>query len=72
MVRCLGYIDEILLNYKESMEKEQQMAELRALEEAILRLPHDKYPDAGNIVKNVLYLGLPTRMTEGEGKEAGV
>jgi hypothetical protein len=59
-------------------EKERRAArfalqgELRALEAAILRLPHNKYPDAGNIVKNVLYLGLPTRMTEGEGKEAGV
>lgn len=46
--------------------------ELRALEEAILRLPHDKYPDMGNIVKNILYLGLPTRIAEENGKEAGV
>ncbi len=46
--------------------------ELRALEAAILRLPHDKYPNAGNIVKNILYLGLPARVTEENGKEAGV
>ena len=36
--------------------------ELRLLEEAILRLPHEKRPDAGNIVKNILYLGLPERI----------
>ncbi len=49
--------------------------ELRLLEAAILRLPHAERPDAGNIVKNILYLGLPERiafLTEGEqvaGKE---
>ena len=58
-------------------EKERRAAhfalqgELRALETAILRLPHEKYPDAGNIVKNILYLGLPSRVAEEEGKEAG-
>ena len=59
-------------------EKERRAArfalqgELRALETAILRLPHEKYPDAGNIVKNILYLGLPARVTEENGKETGV
>ncbi|MBQ8352043.1 MAG: hypothetical protein IJY20_08405 [Clostridia bacterium] len=36
--------------------------ELLSLEEAILRLPHDRYPGAGNIIKNILYLGLRDRI----------
>lgn len=36
--------------------------ELCALEEAVLRLPHGKYPAAGNILKNIVYLGLPERI----------
>ena len=35
---------------------------LQALEEAILRLPHDTYIAAGNILKNILYLGLVKRI----------
>lgn len=37
-------------------------AELCALEEALLRLPHETYPAAGQILKNILYLGLPARI----------
>lgn len=36
--------------------------ELLALETAILRLPHAQYPSAGNIIKNILYLGLRERI----------
>jgi len=35
---------------------------LRALEEALLALPHETYEAAGNILKNILYLGLPKRI----------
>lgn len=49
--------------------------ELLALEEALLRLPHDRYPMAGNLLKNILYLGLPARiafLAPGEGREEPV
>ena len=36
--------------------------ELLRLEEAVLRLPHERYPTAGNIIKNILYLGLRERI----------
>ncbi len=36
--------------------------ELCKMEEAILRLPHEENPTAGNIIKNILYLGLPERI----------
>lgn len=36
--------------------------ELCALERELLRLPHEKYPAAGNILKNIIYLGLPERI----------
>ena len=37
-------------------------AELYALEKEILRLPHKDYPFMGNIVKNILYYGLPAHV----------
>lgn len=37
-------------------------SELLSLEGAVLRLPHDRYPTAGNIIKNILYLGLRDRI----------
>lgn len=37
-------------------------AELYALEKEILRLPHKAYPYIGNIVKNILYYGLPAHV----------
>ena len=43
--------------------------ELSALETFLLRLPHERYDAAGNILKNILYLGLPHRIAflrEGE------
>lgn len=36
--------------------------ELCALEEAMNALPLDQYPAAGNILRNILYLGLPARV----------
>lgn len=36
--------------------------ELYALEEAMNALPLDTYPAAGNILRNILYLGLPARI----------
>lgn len=59
-------------------EKERRLAydalggELLSLEAALLRLPHDRYPMAGNILKNILYVGLPARiafLTWGEKRE---
>ena len=49
-------------------------AELYELEKEILRLPHAKYPYLGNIVKNILYYGLPAhvRFLDGEGEKKGV
>ena len=35
---------------------------LQALEEALLCLPHERYAAAGNILKNILYLGLVKRI----------
>lgn len=36
--------------------------ELLAMENDILRLPHERYPSAGNLIKNILYLGLRERI----------
>ena len=46
-------------------------AELCALEAEILRLPHEAYPYMGNILKNILYYGLPAHVhfLDGEPKE---
>ena len=46
---------------------------LQALEEALLRLPHDTYIAAGTILKNILYLGLVKRIAflRTEGGEEG-
>lgn len=38
------------------------MLVLGALEKALLRLPHERYDAAGNILKNILYLGLVRRI----------
>lgn len=49
--------------------------ELLSLEAAILRLPHESYPTAGNILKNILYLGLRARidfLSPEEGREEPV
>ena len=47
--------------------------ELSALEEFLLRLPCEKYEAAGNILKNILYLGLPHEMAFlGQGEEREV
>ncbi|MBQ8174635.1 MAG: hypothetical protein IJ009_04455 [Clostridia bacterium] len=50
-------------------------AELYELEKEVLRLPHKAYPYMGNIVKNILYYGLPAHvrfLDEREGQEKGV
>ncbi len=46
-------------------------AELYELEKEILRLPHGEYPFMGNIVKNILYYGLPTHVRFLDAKSAG-
>ena len=44
--------------------------ELTALEKDLLRLPHERYEAAGNILKNILYLGLPERIAFLQGEES--
>lgn len=46
-------------------------AELYALEKEVLRLPHKAYPYMGNIVKNILYYGLPAHVRFLDGEAAG-
>ena len=36
--------------------------ELLAMEKYVLLLPHERYPSAGNLIKNILYLGLRERI----------
>lgn len=49
-------------------------AELYELEKEILRLPHKAYPYIGNIVKNILYYGLPAHVhfLDAEADQKGV
>lgn len=51
-------------------------AELYELEKEVLRLPHKEYPYMGNIVKNILYYGLPAHVrfldAENRGQKKGV